>query len=97
MWISNSTTGLLVNTSHIQRIFVLPTPDSALLSAVFPGNERPITLERYKDKKEALNAAAQIAQSIRYGDDGIIDLPVSCYYAEERQIKDARTRRRGGS
>lgn len=97
MWIANSSTGLLVNTLHIQRIFVLPAPDSALLSAVFPGDAKPITLERYKDKKEALNASAQIAQCIRYGDDSVMDLPVSCYYAEERQVKDARTRRRGGS
>lgn len=97
MWITNSSTGLLVNTSHIQRIFILPTPDSALLCAILPGDQKPVTMERYKDKKEALNAAAKIAQSIQYGDDSIIELPVSCYYAEELQIKDARTKRRGGS
>lgn len=96
MWILNSRSGLCVNTSHVLRIFLQDTTDSTLVSAVIAGGDKICTLERYKNHKEAMAAVAQIRWALSE-ERPVIDLPDSTYYYEERQVKDARTKRRGGS
>lgn len=96
MWIANSRTGLLVNTRYVTRIILTDTGDCSLVSAVIMGEERITTLERYKNHKEAAEAASKIYLALAANQD-MVDMPDSGYYYEERRVKDARTKRKGGS
>ncbi len=96
MWIINSRSGLCVNTRYVIRIFLQDTPDSTLVSAVLAGDDRLCVLERYSDHKEAMSATQHVHWAMEANLD-VIDMPDSTYYYEERQVKDARTKRRGGS
>lgn len=96
MYIMNERAGMFVNTDYIRKIFLTDTSDSVLLSMQWDGVDKPVTLERYRDRKEAEEALNQLFRAISDKAPSFY-MPESSYYFEEHLIKDARIKRKGGS
>ena len=96
MYILNERIGRIVDSSFIEEFFLTDTPDSTLLSVCWTGKDKPMTLERYKNHKEAMDALGQLFLALSVGRTTLY-IPESSYYFEERPMKDTRTKRRGGS
>ena len=96
MIIASQSGRIIINTEYVDRYTISNKPDAVLVTAGFGGSERAVTLGRYVDEDEASKAMTEIALAIS-GGQAILYMPESILTCEERHIKDARTRRKGGS
>ena len=56
MYIINRRSGLIVNSEYVMDYHLLDVSDATLLSEYYRGADKPRTLERYKTRKEAMDA-----------------------------------------
>ena len=86
-------TGQLVDLSKVERLCIAQKNDAALIVASYSDSRPAVTLGRYRTKEAALD----VLRNIYYQspDEGLI-LPDGGMH-EEKTIKDARVKRRGGS
>lgn len=98
MYIMTSNGTQIINSGFVERFAIAEKPDAALIVASYTSaNEPPpVTIGRYKDRKEAKDALAAIFSALSCNVD-CFTMPDSLLYFEERIKKDARTKRKGGS
>lgn len=96
MYILNSANDQLINADFAERFCVAEKPDAALVIASYSDTRPPVTVGRYKDAEEARAVLFEIMQALA-GEQRYYTMPESRRYHGERVIKDARTKRRGGS
>lgn len=87
---------IVCNSDYIDRYTISEKPDAVVISAGFGEKERAVTLGRYKDEVEAMNALSNLAVDLA-GGQTLFYMPESVLFSEQAHIKDARTKRRGGS
>lgn len=96
MFILNGTETQIINSEFVERFCVADKPDASLVLASYGREREPVTLARYKDHKEAAEALKDLLVALAGGQVSC-EMPPSRLSYEERQIKDARVKRRGGS
>ena len=96
MYILNGPKTEIINSEYVERFCVVDKVDAALVVVSYSSERPPLTISRYKDVQEAKEALYQMMSALS-SDWRVFEMPESLYYAEERRIKDARTKRKGGS
>lgn len=96
MYIINEHSGAIVNSDYVMDFHLSDTSDSTLISVQMRGVDKPRTLERYKDRKEAMDALELLFRALELNEVSF-RMPESLYYFEETIKRDARTKRKGGS
>lgn len=87
---------MVCKAEYIERYTIANKPDATLIAAGFYNQTQAATLGRYKDEEEAMAVLADLALALG-GGQTIYYMPESTLYDEQEHIKDARTRRKGGS
>lgn len=87
----------IIASEDVPRFVLARKPDAALILASY-GKEpdNVVIIGRYADEKEAQSALMSLFDALRNGEDWF-RMPPSSHYDREQIIKDARTKRRGGS
>ena len=96
MYILNLYRTEVINAEFVERFRVFDKDDAALITAVYGEGRPPITLARYENISEAKEALADLFCAIA-GGQAYFEMPESRLYSSEHVIKDARTKRKGGS
>ncbi|MCD7805423.1 MAG: hypothetical protein LUH03_09860 [Oscillospiraceae bacterium] len=96
MFIMNERDTEIVNSDYVERFTITDKGDAVLVSASFGYNRPAATMGRYKGMKEARDALAGLMSAL-VAKQPDFHMPMSRYYDEEQTVKDARTKRRGGS
>ena len=98
MYILNGAKNQIVNTDFVERFCIAEKNDATLILLSYSSGSEcpPVTLARYKDAKEAQEALGDLFAALTE-EQGYFIMPESRYYCEEKTIKDARTKRKGGS
>ena len=96
MYIMDAMQNTVLNSDFVERFLVADKGDAALVIASYSQDRIPVTMGRYKDKKEAQEALGNLFSAL-YGGQAGFTMPDSTIYYEEHTIKDARTKRKGGS
>lgn len=96
MYILSGDKHTIFNSDFVQRFLVDNKGDAVLIEASYSTETKITTIARYKTIKEAEEALADLFFALAH-DDESYTMPDSLYYGEQRQIKDARVKRRGGS
>ncbi len=96
MYIIGENGNAIIDSQRVERFRVDTKPDAALIVASYGEDRAPRTIARYKDAAEAKDALEDLAQALA-GGTALFRMPDSRYYFEETHIKDARTKRKGGS
>lgn len=87
----------IVNSDFVERFRIDEKDDCDLIIASYSASARPVTMARYpKETKEAQAALNDLFMALTGGQQSFY-MPESTLYDRERIIKDARTKRRGGS
>lgn len=86
----------IINSEFVERFCIAVKPDAALVIASYSETRPPVTISRYRDSAEANDALQELLSALARGERAF-SMPDSIYYFEEKTIKDARTKRRGGS
>lgn len=96
MYILNQSKTEVHNSEFVERFCVAEKPDAALIVASIGRDKQPNTMGRYKNIQEARDVLYELFSALR-SDEYSFEMPMSEQVAGERRIKDARTKRRGGS
>ena len=96
MYIMNAMQNTVLNSNFVERFLVADKGDAALVIASYSQDRRPVTMGRYKDKKEAQEALGSLFSALYGGQTGFT-MPDSVLYYEQIEKKDSRTKRKGGS
>ena len=67
MFFLNETGCELINSSYVERFCVVKKPDASLIVASYGDVRPPVTIGRYADKSEAMEALANLSQSLNDG------------------------------
>ncbi len=94
MYILTSDQKSVIDSSYIQRFCIAKKPDATLIIAYY-SVDRAVTIGRYTDE-EAYGALAELYSALSTGAERH-SMPDSRLFGEESWIRDARTKRRGGS
>lgn len=86
----------MFNSDFIETYIITDKGDNVLIAATYGEERPPKTLGRYKDIDEAKDALLQLYGAFS-GNQIYFTMPDSRQKYEEAIIKDARTKRRGGS
>lgn len=95
MFILNQTCTEIVNADLEERICVVNQPDAKLIIVGSRNDTRAITLGRYETMKVARDVLFELFTALRSGED--YEMPWSEIVNGEKHVRDARTKRRGGS
>lgn len=96
MYIFSENEREIINTDFVERFCISEKPDASLIIASYGAERAPVTIGRYKDYNEAKGAFGQLLGAL-INDHAYVYMPPSSYYSEEPRVKDARTKRKGGS
>lgn len=98
MYVMTSNGAQIINSDFVERFVLAEKPDAALILASYTSaNEPPpVTIGRYKDREEAQGVLSDLFSALASKFD-CYTMPDSVLFFEQRLIKDARTRRKGGS
>lgn len=96
MYILNQSKMEIHNSEFVERFCIAEKSDAALIVASLGRDKQPNTLGRYKTPKEARDVLFELFSALRYREESY-EMPLSELVAGERHIKDARTKRKGGS
>lgn len=95
MFILTSDQKCIVDSSFVERFCLVEKPDACMIVASYSA-ERMVTIGKYKDRAEASDALSNLFRALAYDEDRF-EMPDSELFHGEREKKDARTRRKGGS
>ncbi len=95
MYILNGPGKEIVNSDFVERFCIVEHEDTAMIIASYNAN-RAVTLSKYKDLPEASSVLGDMLAALAGGQTSY-EMPESSLFYGQRTIKDARTRRRGGS
>ena len=96
MYIMSADEKQIINSEYPERYCLVEKPDAALIVASYNEARPPVTLGRYSGFKEARDILGELLVALT-GGQTCFYMPASRLYAEERIIRDARTKRKGGS
>lgn len=96
MYIMNAMQNAVLNSDFVERFLIADKEDAALVIASYSQDRNPVTIGRYKDKKEAQGALTNLYTAL-YGGQAGFTMPDSTLYYEQIGINDGRTKRKGGS
>lgn len=97
MLIFNSNGSKLVNSEAVSHYTLSENPDAVVIMAgLSTPNSTPVSLERYGSYAEAKDALAELATALTTGS-ALFYMPTSVLRNQEKRVRDARVRRRGGS
>ena len=96
MYILNQSRTEIHNSDFFERFCISEKSDAALIVSSASRNSQPNTMGRYADKKEAQEILLELYTALHTGASDF-EMPPSKRYAEEVHIRDARTKRKGGS
>ena len=85
----------LINSNFVERFCIVEKNDAALVVASYNDTRPAVTLSRYKNIHEATGVLVELMYALS-GEQTTFSMPDSSLY-HEKIIKDARTRRKGGS
>lgn len=98
MYIMNNSENMIIDSHYVERFCLAKKEDAVLIVASYGDNRAPVTVGRYKDEKEAKEELNRLFVALSEADDvSRYYMPLGRYYAEQVWIRDARTKRRGGS
>lgn len=86
---------IVVNSEYTDHYSIAVKDDAVLIVAGCHGGQ-PVTLGRYKDEKETSSTLGELYAALMGGQSGF-DMPEGLLFSEQRQIRDARVKRKGGS
>ena len=95
MYILTSDQKSIVDSGFAERFCLVEKPDACMIVASYSA-ERMVTIGKYKDRAEAVDALNALYQALTY-DESRFEMPDSELFHGEREKKDARTKRKGGS
>lgn len=97
MYILTSDMKSIVDSSFVERFCLVEKPDAVLIVASYGAN-RAVTIGRYADRKEADAAfSSLLSDLVASSDTYSFTMPDSVLFHGEKQKRDARTVRKGGS
>lgn len=96
MYILNQSKTEIHNSEFVERFCIAEKPDAALIVASMGRDKQPNTMGRYKNVQEARDVLFELFSALHH-DEESYEMPLSELIAGERHIKDARTKRKGGS
>lgn len=97
MYILNGSKKEVLNSDFIERICIAEKDNGdVLIIASYGDGPRPATMAKYKDLKEAQDVLGDMLRALA-GGQTYYEMPESRLFYEQVMIKDARTRRKGGS
>lgn len=95
MYIMNPQGSMIVNADFVERFMLVKKPDAVLIIASY-NDERPaVTMGKYRES-EAEDALSRLYAALCEGKPGFT-MPDSTLFYEAYMVKDARTKRKGGS
>lgn len=86
----------MIRVDGVDRFCLVPKSDAVLIVASYAGVEKPVTIAKYEDRDEADRALTALYNAITADTFGF-QMPDSRLWSLETEIKDARTKRKGGS
>lgn len=95
MYILTSDQKSVVDSGYVQRFCLAEKPDATLVIASYSA-DRAVTIGKYADAEEAHGVLAGLYTALSTGAESYA-MPDSRLFGEERWIRDARTKRKGGS
>lgn len=96
MWIVTADRKQIVNSDFVKRFFVTPKPDAVLIGSSFDDGNPAVTLGRYDGMEEANDALTSMLHAVAGGQTYYYMQDSRLFY-EEKQVHDARVKRKGGS
>lgn len=96
MFILDSAKKAIHNTAFIERYTIAVKPDAVLIVGGYSSSQEGKTLGKYKDEAEAKGVLMKLFDALS-NDDWAFQMPDSELFHPQPVIKDARTRRKGGS
>lgn len=98
MYIMTNNESQVINSDFVERFVIVEKPDAALIVASYTSASEPppVTIGRYKDRKEAKDALRDMFSALA-SKFYCYTMTDSVLHFEEHIKKDARTKRKGGS
>lgn len=96
MYVLNASKTVIHNTDYIERFHMVDKGDAVLIIASQRHGDQPDTLGRYGTVSEARSVLLDLFTAL-YGGASCFEMPQSVRDAGEIHVKDARTKRKGGS
>lgn len=96
MFILNQAGTEIYNAEFMDHFLISKKQDAALIVASRGRDTTPYTIGRYSDEKEARDVLLDLFAAL-HSDESNYMMPLSPKVAEECTIRDARTKRKGGS
>lgn len=94
MYILTSDKKSIVDSNFVERFCTVEKPDAVLIIASY-SVDRAVTIGKYANYQEAKDAFYGLFTCIKSGSD--YEMPDSVLFHGEKQKRDARTKRKGGS
>lgn len=88
--------GKIFNSAFIETYFIADKGDAVLINATYGDDRQVKMLGRYKDMEEARDALTRLFGAFSV-EQAYFSMPLSRRNYEEAIVKDARTKRKGGS
>lgn len=86
----------IIDSRYVERFCIVEKSDAALIVASYGADRPPVTIAKYADIREARPVLEDLFYDLG-ADKNQFTMPESVLFSEERQVHDARTRRKGGS
>lgn len=96
MYILDSAKKTIHNSDYIERFTISAKSDAVLICAALSMDKPLLTLGKYADDAEAQDAFQDLFSALG-GGAAYYEMPDSVLFHGEREKKDARTKRKGGS
>lgn len=96
MYILDSAQKTIHNSDFIERYTIVAKEDAVLICAALSMDKPLLTLGKYESEEEARRIIAELLAELGRGAN-YYEMPDSPLFHEQREIKDRRIRRRGGS
>lgn len=96
MYILNSKGTVILNSDFIERFSISVKADGVSIMASYTDQRMPIGIGRYADEKEARKVLGDLFAALS-SDAAYFEMSESRLYAGQEWIRDARTKRKGGS
>ena len=96
MYIGNNGYSQIINSEFVERFVCVQKSDAVLIVASYNDVRPPVTMGRYRDMKEAQDALGELLNALA-GGQTVFHMPESLLHGEQTAIRDARTKRKGGS
>ncbi len=96
MYIMDSRGKTIHNTEFFERIGIMEYEESVMIYGAVSANVKTIAMGRYADMEEGKLALSELFGALSGGQQYFV-MPDSVLHFQEREIHDARVKRKGGS